>query len=91
MCFTVYGSGSTITSMYASWRAPSMCNWRIDWYGYRADNSLFWHDVGPTHNGCTSVTGGRSRGAGWIPMYGRVCARVYSYGTWVAGVCHGID
>jgi hypothetical protein len=87
MGFQVYGS---ISSMNAVWRTGSLCSWRIDWYGYDKDGRQFWHDVGPTHYGCTSISGGRSRGAGTIPKYGKVCARTYSYGQWLAGVCHTI-
>ncbi len=87
MGFQVFGS---ISSMNAVWRTGSLCNWRIDWYGYDKNGTQFWHDVGPTHYGCTSVSGGRSRGAGTIPKYGKVCARTYSYGKWLAGVCHTI-
>ena len=90
-CFTVYGSGSNISSMRASWRGAKMCRWRIDWITYYESGAQHWRSTGPTSSGCNYVTGERYRGAGWAPMWGRVCARVYNYGTWVGGVCHRIQ
>jgi hypothetical protein len=87
MCFEVWGS---ISSQRATWRTASLCNWRIDWIAYDASGRQWWRSNGPTHYGCTWISGGRSRGAGYVPKYGRMCARVYSHNTWLAGVCHTI-
>ncbi len=90
-CFSVNGSGSNISSMRASWRVAKLCRWRIDWITYYESGAQHWRSTGPTSSGCNYVTGERYRGSGWAPMWGRVCARVYSYGTWTGGVCHRIQ
>jgi len=90
-CFGLYGSGSEISGMRATWRAAKLCRWRIDWITYYEDGREHWRSTGPTSSGCDLVTRGRVRGAGSAPMWGRVCARIYSYGKWVGGVCHRIQ
>jgi hypothetical protein len=91
LCFTVYGSGTSISSMVATWRAPSLCNWRIDWVIYY-QGKVWWKDKGSA-NGCTSITGGRSRGAGAAPAGSSLCAELYStsHNKKLDDICFGID
>jgi len=90
-CFSMDNSGSNIDSMRASWRGAKLCRWRIDWITYYESGAVHWRSTGPTSSGCSRVTGERYRGAGWAPKWGRACARVYSHGKWVGGVCHRIE
>ena len=92
LCFSIYGSGTSISSMRATWRSPSLCNWRIDWVIYR-NGRVWWRDNGSAHNNCTSVTGERYRGAGYAPAGSSLCAELYdtSRNKQIDAVCHGID
>lgn len=84
--------GTTITSMRASWRQPSLCNWRIDWRIYYR-GATWWRDIGPAHNHCDSVTGERYRGSGYAPDGSQLCAQLYNTATGVriTSACVGIE
>lgn len=76
ICIEVWGEGTYIHNMYARWRGPSQCNWRIDWVIYYKGRT-WWRDNGPEHNVCNHGQGGRTRGKGHAPAGSDLCAELY--------------
>jgi len=91
MCFTVKGEGLTLTSMRATWRTATMCNWRFDWVIYYRGKA-WWTSKGPT-NGCNRLSGGRVRSiAKTAPDGSDICAILKNSAQEIkiAGVCFGV-
>lgn len=91
MCFTIEGEGTSISSLRATWRTSSLCNWRIDWVIYHKGR-IWWRDKGPTHSYCKKLSGERYRGSGYAPAGSTFCAELYDIGREVKieAVCRSI-